>query len=399
MDKKDMEKARIISTLDGEGEKNRFYVYALCDENHKPFYIGKGQGGRVWEHEKGEEKEREAIEKNEKLSLDEKKILLNDLSEKHKKINEIKKRGFEVEKVIIKWGLTENEAFMAESALINFYNYPEVTLANIANGHASESEKENAEKCIRSKATEAMNEMEFLESCCKELLIFKDGDDIISEESVSEKLSGRKFLFINIRDNYSFCKGCSKRGKDWETMETARASWQVGKDRKLPDYIFAVSNSVIRGIYKVKAVKSVCEAEKQGEGDFPEFPDGMRKREFELIKQIEESSPKKYKDLSDGGKKFEEFIDIDKLGYKEKESCQELMGEDGSQYKKMKSTEKPNETDYQKEYENWKNRRYFICEQVDEKTRKLFVGKVIKKKEAEDIYKAIHVQNPLRYNY
>ena len=238
MDKKDMEKARIISTLDGEGEKNRFYVYALCDENHKPFYIGKGQGGRVWEHEKGEEKEREAIEKNEKLSSNEKETLLNDLSEKHKKINEIKKRGFEVEKVIIKWGLTENEAFMAESALINFYNYPEVTLANIANGHASESEKENAEICFRSKATEAMNEMEFLENCCREQKIF---------EEITPDTYG-KCVFICINNYYQYCLEDGKEVRE-RIMETARGCWRLGRN---PEYLFAIYKSKICGVFKIE---------------------------------------------------------------------------------------------------------------------------------------------------
>lgn len=397
MNKKSIEKEKIISTLDGDGGENRFYVYALCDENHKPFYIGKGAGGRVWAHEEGKEKETEEIEKK-NVSKEEKEKMLEELSEKYKKIDEIGKD--KVEKVIIKWGLTEPEAFMAESALINLCNYPDSTLTNVVSGHASEAEKKNGIEFGNADKTKARSVKAFLEDCCKELLILEKGKIVNPEgENFLKELEGKKILFINIRDNYSFCKGGSKGGKDWEIMETARASWQVGKDRKLPDYIFAVSNSVIRGIYKVKAVKSVREAEKQGEGDFPEFPEEMRKREFEVIKQIIESSSKKYKDLSDGGKKFEEFIDIDKLGYKEKESCQELMDEDGSQHKKMKSTEKPNETDYQKEYENWKNRRYFICEQVDEETRKLFVGKVIKEKEDENIYKRIHVQNPLRYNY
>ena len=116
MNKKSIEKEKIISTLDGDGGKNRFYVYALCDENHKPFYIGKGEGGRVWAHEEGKEKETEKIEKK-NVSKEEKEKMLEELSEKYKKIDVIGKD--KVEKVIIKWGLTEPEAFMAESALIN----------------------------------------------------------------------------------------------------------------------------------------------------------------------------------------------------------------------------------------------------------------------------------------
>lgn len=30
------------------GMENRFYTYAYFDENHKPYYIGKGSGRRAW---------------------------------------------------------------------------------------------------------------------------------------------------------------------------------------------------------------------------------------------------------------------------------------------------------------------------------------------------------------
>ena len=283
MNKKSIEKEKIISTLDGDGGKNRFYVYALCDENHKPFYIGKGEGGRVWAHEEGKEKETEKIEKK-NVSKEEKEKMLEELSEKYKKIDVIGKD--KVEKVIIKWGLTEPEAFMAESALINLCNYPDNTLTNVVSGHASEAEKKNGIEFGNTDKTKARSVNAFLEDCCKELLILEKSDIVNPEgESVLKEFGKTKILFINIGDNYSKCKGESDGGKDWEIMETARGCWKMA-EKRTPDYLFATNNSIIRGVYKIKEIKSVLavnieknengeekENDEEKEDDFRKFPE------------------------------------------------------------------------------------------------------------------------------
>lgn len=98
-----------------------FYVYGLIDtRTNKIFYIGKGKGNRVFEHEK------ESLNNpdNEKLKLS--------------TIAEIKTAGLQVKKIIINSNLTEEEAFAAEAALINAFNYVEDTkLTNIVAGHHS----------------------------------------------------------------------------------------------------------------------------------------------------------------------------------------------------------------------------------------------------------------------
>lgn len=392
MNKKSIEKEKIISTLDGDGGENRFYVYALCDENHKPFYIGKGAGGRVWAHEEGKEKETEEIEKK-NVSKEEKEKMLEELSEKYKKIDEIGKD--KVEKVIIKWGLTEPEAFMAESALINLCNYPDNTLTNVVSGHASEAEKKNGIEFGNTDKTKARSVNAFLEDCCKELLILEKGKIVNPEgENFLKELEGKKILFINIGDNYSKCKGESKEGKDWEIMETARGCWKMAEKRK-PDYLFATNNSIIRGVYKINEIKSVLDVNieekeeksvldvntEEKENDFRKFPEELKERELEVIGQLKENPDvDSIEKLSDGGKAFRKLINNDKSDSREK----------------MKKGKKIN---YNDELKKWKQRKYITCEPVDEKTKGIFCGKVIKKREA-DGYKSIFGRgNPIKYNY
>lgn len=98
-----------------------YYVYALLNPiNNKVFYIGKGNSNRVFAHVKeilNSENEVDSIKKAE--------------------IKEILDQNKSIEHYIIRHGLTENEAFLIESTLIDYNNNLINKLSNEVNGHHS----------------------------------------------------------------------------------------------------------------------------------------------------------------------------------------------------------------------------------------------------------------------
>jgi hypothetical protein len=98
----------------GVAARLKTYVYRLIDpRNGETFYVGKGQGNRVFSH----------IHAEQNLEGD-------DLDNKIKRIREIRLAGFEVAHVIHRHGMDDRTAFEVEAALIDAYP----GLTNIAGG-------------------------------------------------------------------------------------------------------------------------------------------------------------------------------------------------------------------------------------------------------------------------
>ncbi len=180
-----------------------YYVYGLIDpRNNKVFYIGKGTGNRVFEHEK------------ETLNKD---VDSNKESEKLKLISEINDAGLEVKKVIINANLTEEEAFAAEAALINAFNYlDDESLTNIVSGHHS---------------TEALSVDEYERI---------HGAVELNPEDIKHKI-------LTIKVNRLYDRGMSQE----DLYDTVRGVWKVSKENASKvDYVFGVYNSLIVAVYK-----------------------------------------------------------------------------------------------------------------------------------------------------
>lgn len=177
-----------------------YYVYGLIDpRTNQIFYIGKGTGNRVFEHEK----ESLNSPNSEKLKL--------------KTISEINSLGMNTKKIIINCNLTENEAFAAEAALINAFNYvSDVGLTNIVAGHHS-----------------------------AKALSVEDFEKIYGAEELREEDIKHKILVIKINKLY-------RRNIPSDVLyDSVRGVWRASmSNAQSVEYVFGVYNSLIVAVYK-----------------------------------------------------------------------------------------------------------------------------------------------------
>lgn len=251
------ERKRVFQTL--TSGKNKYYVYALCDRENVPFYVGKGTGARVEQHIADAEMIMSMMDDEPPA----------DISDKIKRL--IKEKGA-VQCVIIKWGLSEKEAFMCESALINLLEFARNVkigeLTNIANGHASEAEKNS----VADVATKARTLENFLQECA---IRSRDIDDIRVGDRIPH------VAFIKINSLYKDCLNNDGTPDNQKVKDVTRAMWRIGRDkRNSVEYVFALYRQRIVGVFRVTSVSdSVCDVyrENQSLPDFPKFPTELRK--------------------------------------------------------------------------------------------------------------------------
>lgn len=258
----------------GETELDRFYVYMLCTKDGIPFYIGKGQGTRIFDHMKHAS--------NIKLYSD---------IELTPKIQTLLAEGNEYIPKIVKYGLTEKEAYIVESAVINCatdilktINKP--VLTNLVNGHATLREK-NSHANLK---TQAITIDTFLTECAPPLVDIED-------------LASYKIAFITLGYNfYSKCKNLDGTLDLFKIGECARGFWRIGQKNGKAfqvKYIFVLHKMQIIGIFNVKRTPmSIADERKNGLQEFPTFPEDVRRFDyircaFSSLKDVQQNLSKK----------------------------------------------------------------------------------------------------------
>jgi hypothetical protein len=174
-------------------EKLKFYVYLYIDpRTQRPFYVGKGQGNRIYCHLDGAED-----------------------CEKVERIAELRKLGMEPDLEILKYGLTEQEAFLVESAAIELLGPGELT--NRIKGHGA---TENG----RARLTEIIQEL--------------DAEDVTIKD---------RAILINISRLYRY--GMTPM----ELYDATRGIWKVAPHRHDPEYAFCIYGGIVREVYAIAA--------------------------------------------------------------------------------------------------------------------------------------------------
>ena len=181
-------------------EQLQYYVYRLIDpRDGQTFYIGKGRGNRIFAHVAG------ALngywEENE-----------DELSAKIHQIREIHQAGLSVIHIIQRFGLTENEAFEVEAALIDCFP----GLTNLQKGHGSDRGVNNAEVLQQ-------------ELSCD---VFQDRDDM-------------NYMIIKVKKEVV-------DSNDGNLYETVRKAWRLNlKKANRFKTVLGVVNGIVRGVYTV----------------------------------------------------------------------------------------------------------------------------------------------------
>ncbi len=168
------------------------YVYIYTDpRNGKPFYVGKGQGNRVFAH-------------------------LNDTAETQKTatIREIRESGKQPEIEILRYGLTEADASLVEASAIDLLGLAHLT--NRVAGHHGRS---------------------FGRIGSRELI------QMLQAKPVTVR---HKALLITINRLYR------SNMSEEELYEATRGIWVVGPRRKEAEYGMAVYQGIEREVYRIK---------------------------------------------------------------------------------------------------------------------------------------------------
>ena len=179
-----MEKSFKQSVIEGL----KCYVYVLVDpRNNCIFYVGKGSGNRVYQHV-----QTALVEDSPGLKLS--------------TIRELKVLGLDVKYYIIRHNLSDQEAYLVESSIIDLLTYPAFNkgniLTNIVSGHHQWNEGIKTDE-----------EINILYDCPK-----------------IEPIPGDRLLLVSLNKSYQQSKatGVYRRANDYESI---RKYWKLSRDK------------------------------------------------------------------------------------------------------------------------------------------------------------------------
>jgi hypothetical protein len=180
----------------------KHYVYALIDpRNSKVFYIGKGQKNRVFDHIKASESSRS----------------LGCIFPKLEKIKSIQDDDLKVKHVIVRHGLSEDQAFRIEATLIDFLGFLGEDLTNEVAGHHS---------------------MKFGVMASEQIMQIYNAKPLLKID--------HNAVIININKSYDRAKGGSN------VYESTKESWVISKSRRsVLEYALSEYRGIIVEVYKI----------------------------------------------------------------------------------------------------------------------------------------------------
>lgn len=184
--------------LPGVAEKLDYYVYALRDpRDGSIFYVGKGKGGRVYQH--AAQARTVGGESSKHLKL--------------KTIRAIHADGLEVIVDIIRHGLTDEEAYEAEGAVIDTLKLIGLDLTNQARGKWARSQGWTPLEELRARYAAPPVEIQHRVALIRINQLYRAG--------------------MSDADLY-------KVTREWWRMKPGRADWA-----------FAVYNGIVRAVYRI----------------------------------------------------------------------------------------------------------------------------------------------------
>jgi hypothetical protein len=194
-----------------------YYVYALAEPSGDIFYIGKGKGNRLFAHE-------EAFDRGgiiEVLADEESKSVISD---KLSRIGQIRAEGQSVKRFIIRKELSESEALMLESSLIDVLSLDK--LENEVAGHNS--------ALITVEDFEIQNGAKPIEQFYHKTLLIKINREWVKLKSEERSLTGV--------DEY-----------ERRLYDATRMSWVLSRDRaKKCEIALSIAFGLVREVYMLE---------------------------------------------------------------------------------------------------------------------------------------------------